>query len=37
MVTESVPTAQMTADIFTKALPKQAHELHMKSLGLYPT
>jgi len=26
---------KMTADIFTKALPKQAHELHMKSLELY--
>ena len=36
MITKYLPTAQMTADIFTKALPKQAHELHMKSLGLYP-
>jgi len=36
MITKYLPTAQMTADVFTKALSKQAHELHMKSLGLYP-
>jgi len=36
MITKYLPMAQMTADIFTKALPKQAHELHMKSFGLYP-
>jgi hypothetical protein len=28
------PTAQMTADILTKALPRQAHKLHMETLGL---
>src|ERR1700733_2157472 len=34
IVIKYLPMAQMTADIFTKALPKQAHETHMKSLGL---
>jgi transposase InsO family protein len=29
-----LPTAQMTADILTKALPRQTHELHMRSLGM---
>ena len=35
IVTGYLPTAQMTADIFTKALPRQAHELHRNSLGLF--
>lgn len=35
IVTDYLPMAQMTADIFTKALPRQAHEYHMKSLGLF--
>ena len=34
MVIEYLPIAQMTADILTKALPKQAHKTHMKSFGL---
>jgi hypothetical protein len=34
IVIKYLPTAKMTADIFTKALPKQAHEIHMKSLRL---
>src|SRR3984885_4056498 len=34
IVIKYLPMAQMTADIFTKALPKQAHKTHMKSLGL---
>jgi len=34
IVTEYLPTAQMTADILTKALPKRTQDIHMKSLGL---
>ncbi len=34
MKLQYLPTTQMTADIFTKALPRQAHELHMLSLGM---
>ena len=34
MTLQYLPTTQMTADIFTKALPRQTHELHMMSLGL---
>src|ERR1700733_9406090 len=34
IVIKYLPMAQMTADIFTKALLKQAHKTHMKSLGL---
>ena len=34
IVIKYLPTSQMTADIFTKALPKQAHKTHMKTLGL---
>ena len=34
IILQYLPTAQMTADIFTKALPRQAHELHMASLGM---
>jgi hypothetical protein len=34
IVIKYLPMAKMTADIFTKALPKQAHEIHMKSLRL---
>ena len=37
MTLQYLPTAQMTADIFTKALPRQAHELHMASLGMTST
>jgi hypothetical protein len=35
ITTQYLPTTQMTADIFTKALPRHPHELHMKSLGLF--
>jgi hypothetical protein len=34
MTLRYLPTAQMTADIFTKALSRKAHELHMMSLGM---
>ena len=34
MKLQYLPTTQMMADIFTKALPRQAHELHMLSLGM---
>jgi hypothetical protein len=34
IVTEYLPTAKMTADILTKALPKKTQDAHMKSLGL---
>jgi len=37
MTLQYLPTAQMTADIFTKALPRQAHELHMALLGMTST
>ena len=31
------PSAQMTADMFTKPLPKQAFEIHRKNLGVSTT
>ena len=34
IIVEYLPTTQMTADIFTKALPKPAHVQHMKALGM---
>jgi len=37
MVTEYLPTAKMTTDMLTKALPKKAHDIHMKSLGMSST
>ena len=37
IVTEYLPMAQITADILTKALPKKAHDIHMKSLGMSST
>ncbi len=31
---EYIPTADMTADIMTKALPREAHWRHVKGMGL---
>ena len=29
-----IPTAEMTADILTKALPQELHQRHMKAMGM---